>query len=124
MGGLPLGKFSFLHFVVLVSMALSSSFWAPAFLIAERTAFPHVRDLWSESWFVVLLVLLFQVKIVFPLGVSQRRLGLCVFVVSSSSVSCDVRPYSARESAASLRGSARWALIFTRKVLAPAVTRS
>lgn len=48
-GGLPLGKFSFLLFVVLVSMALSSSFWALAFLITERTAFPHVRDLWSES---------------------------------------------------------------------------
>ena len=70
-GGLPLGKFAFLHFVVLVSMALSSSFWAPVFLIAERTVFPHVRDFWSESWLVVMLLLLFQVNIVFPLGASQ-----------------------------------------------------
>ena len=50
MGDLPLGKFIFLHLVVLVSIAFSISFLAPAVLIAVRAAFPHVRVLFSGSW--------------------------------------------------------------------------
>jgi hypothetical protein len=40
---LPLGKFIFLHLVVMVSIDFSISFLAPAALIAVRAAFPHVR---------------------------------------------------------------------------------
>ena len=50
MGGLPLGKFIFIHFVVLVSIAFSISFLAPAALISVRAVFPHVRVFLSGSW--------------------------------------------------------------------------
>jgi hypothetical protein len=47
---LPLGKFIFFHLVVLVSIALSISFLAPAALIDVRTVFPHVRVFFPGSW--------------------------------------------------------------------------
>ena len=116
MGGLPLGKFIFFHLVVLVSIAFSISFLAPAALIAVRTAFPHVRVFGSWS-----SLFLFHENMVLPLGWSHSSCGVYLLV---SSALCAVLPCSARESAASLRGSPLCALILMRKVLAPAVTLS
>jgi hypothetical protein len=45
---LPLGKFIFLHLVVLVFFAFSISFLAAR--ISVRTALPHVCDFFSGSW--------------------------------------------------------------------------
>jgi len=117
-GGLPLGKFIFFHLVVLVSIAFSISFLAPAALIAVRTAFPHVRVFFSGSWSSLFL---FHENTVLPLGWSHSSCGVYLLV---SSALCAVLPCSARESAASLRGSPLCALILMRKVLAPAVTLS
>ena len=50
MGGLPLGKLISFHLVVLVSIAFSISFLAPAALISVRAAFPHVRVFFPGSW--------------------------------------------------------------------------
>ncbi len=49
-GGSPLGKFVFIHRVVLVFIAFSISFLAPVVLISVRAAFPHVRVFLSGSW--------------------------------------------------------------------------
>ena len=65
MGGFPLGKFIFIHFVVLVSIAFSSSFFAPAALMAVRVAVPHVRVFFSESWSSVEFLLFFSTQIWF-----------------------------------------------------------
>ena len=121
MGGFPFGKFCFLHFSVVVCIAFSSSFRPPAALISARTALLHVRDFLLGAWSSPGSPFLFQVKIVLPLGRSQRIFGVCW---SCSSASCAVLPCSALESAASFRGSPRWDLILIRKVLAPDVTRS
>jgi len=120
-GGSPLGKFVFSHLVVLVFVAFSSSFLAPAALIAARAAFPHVRVFLSGSWSSIELVSFCHENMVLPLGWSHSIFG--VYSLVSSAV-CAVLPCSARESAASLRGSPLWALIFMRKVFAPAVTLS
>jgi hypothetical protein len=45
-----LGKFVFIHRVVLVFIAFSISFLAPAALISVRAVFPHVRVFLSGSW--------------------------------------------------------------------------
>ncbi len=121
MGGLPLGKFIFIHFVVMVSIAFSISFLAPAALISVRLAFPHVCVFLSGSWSSVECLFFFHTNMVLPLGWSQSSCGVYSLV---SSASCDVLPCSARESTASLRGSPLWALILMRKVFAPAVTLS
>ena len=115
-----LGKFVFLHFVVLVFVAFSISFLAPAAFISVRAALPHVCVLFSGSWSSVEL-LFFHEKMVLQLGWSHRICGVWSLV---SSALWAVRPCSARESAASLRGSPLWAFIFMRNVLAPAVTLS
>ena len=119
MGDLPLGKFLFLHLVVLVSIAFSISFLAPAVLIAVWAALPQVRVFFSGSWSSV--GFLFHENIVLPLGWSHSSCDVYLLV---SSALCAVLPCSALESAASLRGSPLWALILMRKVLAPAVTLS
>ncbi len=41
-GGLPLGKFRFLHFVVLVFTVFSNSLLPPAARISVRTVFPQI----------------------------------------------------------------------------------
>ena len=48
-GGLPLGRFRVLHFVVLVLTAFSNSLRPPADRISVRTTFPQVRDFFPES---------------------------------------------------------------------------
>ena len=120
-GGWPLGKFIFFHLTVLVSLAFSISFLAPASLIAVRTAFPHLRVFFPGSWSSVEFLFLFHENMVLPLGWSHSSCGVYLLV---SSALCAVLPCSARESAASLRGSPLCALILMRKVLAPAVTLS
>ena len=116
-----MGRFIFIHFVVLVSIAFSSSFSAPAALMAVRIAFPHVRVFLSGSWSSVEFLFFFHANMVLPLGWSHSIFGVHSLV---SSAVCACLPCSARESAASLRGSPLWALIFMRKVFAPAVTLS
>ncbi len=119
MGDLPLGKFIFLHLVVLVSIAYSISFLAPVVLIEVRAALPHVRVFFPGLWSSVESLL--HENMVLPLGWSHSSCGVYLLV---SSVLCAVLPFSDRVSAASFRGSPRWALTFMRKVLAPAVTLS
>jgi hypothetical protein len=120
-GGSPLGKFIFIHLLVLVFIAFSISFLAPAALISVRTVFPHVRVFFSGSWSSVEFLFFFHENMVLPLGWSHSICGVYSLV---SSKLCAFLPYSARESAASLRGSPLWALIFMRKVFAPVVTLS
>ena len=122
-GGLPLGKFRVLHFVVLVLTAFSSSLRPPEARIAVWTVFPQVCDFLPESWSSSGFLFWFHEKIVLPLGMSQRNSGMCLSM-SWSSESWTVLPCSALESVTSFRGSPRWALILMRKVLTPAVTRS
>ncbi len=116
-----MGKFIFLHLVVLVSIAFSISFLESAALIDVRTVFPHVRVFFSGSWSSVEFLFLFHENMVLPLGWSHN--SFVVYLLVSSAL-CAVLPCSARESSASLRGSLLWALILMRKVLAPAVTLS
>ena len=120
-GGSPLGKFVFIHRVVLVFIAFSISFLAPAALISVQTAFPHVRVFFSGSWSSVEFLSFFHENMVLPLGWSHNICGVYLLV---SSALCAFLPCSARESAASLRGSPLWVLIFMRKVFAPDVTLS
>ena len=101
-GGLPFGKFVFLHFVVLVSIAFSISLLASVALISVWTVFPHVRDFFSGSWSSFEFLFLFHEKMVLPLGRSHRSVGVCSLV---SSVLGAALPCSALESAASFRGS-------------------
>ncbi len=75
----------------------------------------------SESWSSVGFLFFFHANMVLPLGWSHSSCGVYSLV---SSALCTVLPSSARESAASLRGSPLWALILMRKVFAPAVTLS
>ena len=49
-GGLTLGRFFFLHLMVLVLTSFSNSLFAPDSRIAVRTAFPQVSGLFSGSW--------------------------------------------------------------------------
>ena len=75
-GGFPLGKFIFMHFVVLVSIAVCISFLAPAALISVRVAFPHERVFLSGSWSSVEFLIFFRRKknVLFflaPLGSQQ-----------------------------------------------------
>ena len=105
---MPLGKFIFFHLLVLVSIAFSISFLAPAALISVRAAFPHVRVFFSGSWSSVEFLFFFHENMVLPLGWSHSSCGVYSLV---SSALCAVLQSSARESAASLRGSPLWALI-------------
>ncbi len=84
-------------------------------------AFPHMRVFFPGSWSSVEFLFLFHENMVLPLGWSHSSCGVYLLV---SSALCAVLPCSARESAASLRGSPLWSLILMRKVLAPAVTLS
>ena len=79
---MPLRKFIFFHLLVLVSIAFSISFLAPAALISVRAAFPHVRVFFSGSWSSVEL-LFFHEKMVLPLGWSHRICGVYLLVSSA-----------------------------------------
>ncbi len=105
-GGSPLGKIIFIHLLVLVSIAFSISFLAPAALISVRAAFPHVRVFFSGSWSSVEFLFFFHENMVLPLGWSHSICGVYSLV---SSALCAFLPCSARESTASLRGSPLWA---------------
>ncbi len=100
MGGSSLGKFVFIHLVVLVFIAFSMSFLAPAAFISVRDVFPHVRVFLSGSWSSVELLSFFHENMVVPLGWSHSIFGLYSLV---SSALCACLPCSARESAASPR---------------------
>ena len=75
-GGLPLGRFRDLHFVVLVLTDFSSPLRPPATRIAVWTVFPQVCDFLPESWSSSGFLFWFQEKIVLPLGMSQRNFGM------------------------------------------------
>ncbi len=82
-GGSPLGKFVFIHLVVLVFIAFSISFLAPEAFISVRAAFPHVRVFLSGSWSSVELLSFFHENIVLPLGWSHSIFGVHSLVSSA-----------------------------------------
>ena len=67
-GGSPFGKFVCIHLVVLVFIAFSISFLAPAVFISIQAAFPHVRVVLCGSWSSVELLSFFHENMVLPLG--------------------------------------------------------
>ena len=66
---MPLGKFIFFHLLVLVSIAFSISFLAPAALISVRAAFPHVRVFFFRILVVCRVFIFFPRKYGFAAGV-------------------------------------------------------
>ncbi len=79
-GGLTFGKFCFLHFMVLVCIAFSSSLLPPVTRISVRTVFPQVRDFLSGSWSSSELLFLFHEKMVLSLRRSHRSFVTLVYV--------------------------------------------
>jgi hypothetical protein len=83
---LPLGKFCFLHFVVLVFTFFSSSLLPPATRISVQTVFPQVCDFFSDSSLSSEISLFFYEKMVLTLERSHKSFGV---YVSPSSTLCD-----------------------------------
>ena len=75
-GGVTLGRFRVLHFVVLVLTAFSNSLRPPVTRIEVRTIFPQVRYFFPGSWSSSGFLFWFHEKIVLPMGMSQRNFGM------------------------------------------------
>ena len=84
---MPLGKFIFLHLVVVVSIDFSISFLVSTALIPVRDALPHVRVFFSGSWSSVEFLFLFHDSVV--CRSSLLRSGVSCFIEGLSPMGLD-----------------------------------